>query len=221
MDTVPDFCALPPMHNRIAELRKARGWSMRELAHRTNSSASTINSLEKGKTELTLSWLRRLAKAFEAPVEEILGLPNPQLSSFSHPRSHPNNNVLLLNDVTPLPSNEPEFAIFNLADNHKLYSVTSTVLNQRIPFGYIIVVDKSDAAIKEMRMGDIVIGTYADGDNVSRLIRQFVPPNLLITNSSDNNLPSINSQAEPFQLEGKVLWAASPLGSSWEARPPA
>jgi transcriptional regulator with XRE-family HTH domain len=212
MDTMQKLCTLPIMHDRIAELRKQRGWSMRELAHRTNSSASTINSLEKGKTELTLSWLQRLSKAFGVGVEELLGLPRASLPNFSLPSSRDDSNVKLYDDIAHVETDKlSDLSILNLATNQSVYVVTSNSLNQLISFGSLIVVERKKIMAGGLQPGDIVVGRYREAENNSLLIRQFVAPNLLITNSSDNNLPSINLNNESFELEGRVLWAMKPF----------
>jgi transcriptional regulator with XRE-family HTH domain len=59
--------------NRIAEWRKRRGLTMRDLAARADTTASQINKLEKGHTRLTADWMVRLSKVFNcAPGELIL-----------------------------------------------------------------------------------------------------------------------------------------------------
>ncbi len=57
--------------NRIEEIRKARGYSMEELAQRANTTASQINKLEKGRVSLTLEWMYRLANALDCHWSEL------------------------------------------------------------------------------------------------------------------------------------------------------
>src|SRR5262245_33684803 len=64
---------LPPgAASRIRELRDARGWSMADLAARMGTGASTINKLEKGRPQLTIAWLARLAAAFGIRPGDLL-----------------------------------------------------------------------------------------------------------------------------------------------------
>jgi transcriptional regulator with XRE-family HTH domain len=60
--------------NRIAELRRARGWSMAQLGGRCVPpvDGSQINKLEKGATGLSPKWLRILSLAFECSPLEVL-----------------------------------------------------------------------------------------------------------------------------------------------------
>lgn len=62
--------------NRIKQLREARGWSMSTLGKALGVEAPTVNKLEKGETQLTTRWMKRIATAlgvhpmailFEAP----------------------------------------------------------------------------------------------------------------------------------------------------------
>jgi transcriptional regulator with XRE-family HTH domain len=64
----------PGSANRIAELRKARGWSMAKLGARCVPpvDGSQINKLEKGMTELSPKWLRTLSAALECNPLEVL-----------------------------------------------------------------------------------------------------------------------------------------------------
>ena len=57
----------------LNKLRAGRGWSMEALARRVNTTASTINKLEKGQMQLTEDWLGRLADAFDCTKAELLG----------------------------------------------------------------------------------------------------------------------------------------------------
>ena len=59
--------------NLLNKLRAGRGWSMEALARRVNTTASTINKLEKGQMQLTEDWLGRLADAFDCTKGELLG----------------------------------------------------------------------------------------------------------------------------------------------------
>lgn len=64
--------------NRIFELRRAKGWSQQELADRIGCSKMHVSGLERGLRELSLDWMRRIAKEFGvAPVEILSDEDNP------------------------------------------------------------------------------------------------------------------------------------------------
>ncbi|MGX9721491.1 helix-turn-helix transcriptional regulator [Stenotrophomonas acidaminiphila] len=59
------------MDNRLRELREARGWSQGELAERLEVSRQTINALETGKYDPSLPLAFRIARLFDARIEDI------------------------------------------------------------------------------------------------------------------------------------------------------
>ncbi len=59
------------MNNRLRELRDARGWSQGELAERLEVSRQTVNALETGKYDPSLPLAFRIAKLFDAHIEDI------------------------------------------------------------------------------------------------------------------------------------------------------
>ena len=60
--------------SRLQELRNERGWTQAQLAAEVGVSRQTINSIETGRFEPSLSLALKLAKLFEPPVETIFGL---------------------------------------------------------------------------------------------------------------------------------------------------
>jgi len=59
------------MHNRLRELRTARGWSQAELAGRIDVSRQAVNAIETGKHDPSLTLAFRIARLFETSIEEI------------------------------------------------------------------------------------------------------------------------------------------------------
>ena len=60
---------------RLAEVRRAKGLSQRQLAQRAGLSESALSLLERGKRRPTYSTLKALAKALEVEPECLLGPP--------------------------------------------------------------------------------------------------------------------------------------------------
>lgn len=60
------------MRNRTAEVRKGLGVTQKELAKRLRVKQSTVSRWEKPDANLTLSTLRRIAKALDVPAHELL-----------------------------------------------------------------------------------------------------------------------------------------------------
>ncbi len=60
------------MENRIRELRKRRGLTLKELAGLVDTSSQQISLLEKGKRRLTVEWMQRIAHALDCHPLELL-----------------------------------------------------------------------------------------------------------------------------------------------------
>lgn len=57
---------------RLAELRVARGWSLDELARRSEISRSTLSRLERGEISPTAALLGRLCAVYERTMSRLL-----------------------------------------------------------------------------------------------------------------------------------------------------
>ena len=56
---------------RLHELRGKRGWTQAQLAIEAGVSRQTINSIETGRFEPSLTLALKLARLFDTPVETI------------------------------------------------------------------------------------------------------------------------------------------------------
>ena len=59
------------MNNRLKVLRAERDWSQADLAERLEVSRQTVNALETGKYDPSLPLAFRIAKLFDAHIEDI------------------------------------------------------------------------------------------------------------------------------------------------------
>jgi putative transcriptional regulator len=57
--------------NRLRVLRAEKGWSQAELADRLEVSRQSVNAIETGKYDPSLPLAFKIAKIFEAPIEQI------------------------------------------------------------------------------------------------------------------------------------------------------
>lgn len=65
----------PTLAQRMAELRKSRGFSQAELARRTGFDPSFISQLESGKRKgSSYATLQSLADALDVEVNQLLGM---------------------------------------------------------------------------------------------------------------------------------------------------
>lgn len=59
------------MRNRLKVLRAERNWSQAELAQRLEVSRQSVNAIETGKFDPSLTLAFRLSRLFEMPIEAI------------------------------------------------------------------------------------------------------------------------------------------------------
>jgi transcriptional regulator with XRE-family HTH domain len=74
MERDPVLHAVGP---RLRELRRARGGTLAELSELTGISVSTLSRLESGGRKPTLELLLPLARAYQVPLDELVGLLPP------------------------------------------------------------------------------------------------------------------------------------------------
>lgn len=59
------------MKNRLRVLRAEREWSQSDLAARLEVSRQTVNAIETGKYDPSLPLAFKIARLFNAPIEQI------------------------------------------------------------------------------------------------------------------------------------------------------
>jgi len=68
------------MKSRLRILRAEREWSQQELADRLEVSRQTVNSIEKGRYDPSLTLAFKLGRLFEVPIESIfIDEPEPEV----------------------------------------------------------------------------------------------------------------------------------------------
>jgi putative transcriptional regulator len=60
-----------PLKNRLRVLRAERDWSQADLAERLGVSRQTVNAIETGRYDPSLPHAFKIAKVFDALIEEI------------------------------------------------------------------------------------------------------------------------------------------------------
>ena len=192
-----------PVSNVIRSLRTARGWTMEQLAEAIGATISTINRIEKGEVRLVSDWVPKLAAVLGVSEAEIAGLGTapPGLSE----------------DATPFvadPGHPLERAAFG--PSRDIWVVTSDALDAIGLYpGDKVVLDRSPAAVDAIATGDAVIVQIVDRDaplRTTALLRQFVEPDLFITNARDHNAASLNRRHDDVRVLGVVVHKIAKVG---------
>ncbi|MEZ5298604.1 MAG: XRE family transcriptional regulator [Ilumatobacteraceae bacterium] len=89
------------VRTRIRSLRTAFGWSLDDLAERSNLSASTISRIENGKRSIGLDVLVALAAALQVDMDALLDVRrDDDVVIRPVPTTHPNRTTWLLSRPT-------------------------------------------------------------------------------------------------------------------------
>jgi putative transcriptional regulator len=67
------------LKSRLKVLRAERGWSQAELAERLGVSRQSVNAIETGKFDPSLSLAFRIARLFQSPIEAIFDEDHPRI----------------------------------------------------------------------------------------------------------------------------------------------
>lgn len=59
------------MKSRVRDLRTERGWTQAELAERLAVSRQTVNAVETGRYEPSLSLAFKIARLFDLAIEDV------------------------------------------------------------------------------------------------------------------------------------------------------
>jgi transcriptional regulator with XRE-family HTH domain len=80
MEDLPEILAL-----NVRRLRRARGFTQEELAHRASMDRSYLGGIERAEHKATLATLGRLAKALRVLPGDLLALPahHPYLAQLA------------------------------------------------------------------------------------------------------------------------------------------
>ena len=83
MDTNNSLHKLSEVASRIKELRDIMGWSVAEMAEKTDVSEDIYVSYESGKIDIPFSFIHKCALAFDVELTELLEGNTAKLSSYT------------------------------------------------------------------------------------------------------------------------------------------
>lgn len=179
--------------NRIREIRKAAGLSSDELGRRVGTTGATIRRIEDGSRELTAKWMQRIAEALRVTPSDLIA------------------TALVAEIADEVEAVEPDAVSRAIADRGlRIYRVLGkSVVRAGVVPGDVITVDETQSAIESMKGLEIVL-VEVGGDR-NKVLRQFVPPDMLIMNRGGSNLAlSLEDPLVQPRIIGVVLRAPRP-----------
>jgi transcriptional regulator with XRE-family HTH domain len=100
--------------DRVKKFRKEKEWTLDQLGRETGLHPSTISQIERGKRNLTLNNLQKVAKGLEVELYQLFLFPDGELVSAEE---------IDINQVQQLLENVPE------QKRELMYQVARTLLN--------------------------------------------------------------------------------------------
>lgn len=187
--------------NRIREIRKLHGLTVAQLADKTGISQPQLTRIEGAKRGLSIAVAERIAMALGVSPEEVLGLTKPAEPSAGLGFSE--DLELYEPGPTDLPTPRQKLNV----DPWRVK--TSSLDRLGINPGDIVFVDVSAETVDNLQpLALVVVQIYDPDPNVMRAVtvmRQFVPPSLLITNSSGTNARSLDLERDEVAIKGVII----------------
>jgi transcriptional regulator with XRE-family HTH domain len=183
------------MTNRLFTLMKQRGFTYEALAQKTNSSKSSIHDVISGKTKLNTDWIMKLAKALDVSEAEIF-----EASGVSR--------ETIEDDVVLVTEGADAAGLTKTAKGDLLYRVVQDRLDQiGIVSGMTLLVETNPETVASLESEEIVIAQLHWRARTITLLRQYIAPSLLITNSSARNADILNLRTDDVGITGIVIQA--------------
>ncbi len=178
---------------RIRQLRLERGLSLAELAQRIGVSQGHLSRVEAGLRGLRYNKMQLLARTLGVPVAEILTSQVLGYVADLAPYRPPKGSVL----ETALSSS-----------TQKVFKALSDVLSELgITEGDPVIAEMADVTKDGLKSCDAVVAEvipHGEEEGVL-LLRQYIAPNLLVTNSFEQNAMPIHMDKEKVRILGRVL----------------
>ncbi len=177
--------------NRIKQLRLERGLSLQQLAEKIGVSESHLSRVEAGLRGLHLSKIEALANTLGLTVGEVL---SNELMGY----------LPDLEPYTPPKGSAIEKAL--TSSTQKMFKVLTGVMSElEITRGDPIIADLKP--LKTLKTGEVVVARlYPKGSKEGvLLLREYISPNLLITNSLEQNALPIHMLKLKVEIIGCVL----------------
>lgn len=178
--------------NRIRELRDQQKLSSYRLAELVGTTQPTIQRLETGKRKLTVDWMQRIARALGVMPHELLA---PVFLEETE------------SDVAPYAPDDAHAAAALRSADRQLFRVMTDAVSYAGPRpGDVVSVDISEGVIDRAKTGDICVAIVIDARTLQKrhILRQYLAPSLLTTNSITKNSLPIDMRRADVEIVGVV-----------------
>ena len=189
---------------RIKELRELRGLNQAQLGKLVQRSKSVISRIEDGSTGLDLEMARKIARALDCSLAELLDIDAAERPSIGGGFGE--------DDLTPFEPLPDERFPRPTGPNRYLMTVeTNALASMGIRKGDRVEVDGSAAICKNPPPMAAVRAQYHPdpqrAQHAVTLLRQFVPPAKLITNAPERDDMPLDLDRDDVQILGVITWA--------------
>jgi putative transcriptional regulator len=184
--------------NRVKAMRAEKGWTQAALGLKIGVSKETISKIERRVQGITEGQAHALATIFNARIDDLYEAGTEPAPGFAE-------------EAKPFAPHAESFASrIPLEENQSWYRISKSYLDQ---LGYMdgdeVIIDISREAMSNLHIGDVVVANRypaKGGKGAETIVRQFIPPSLLITNALRNNLPILNLNSDDVSILGVVVY---------------
>lgn len=189
------------LHQKIKELREAAGWSQERLGDAIGLGPTAISKIENGRKLLRADEVQKIADALGVPISRLFGL---------QPEDVENTVANLSDELVPYDARPGDpFATLETENRYLLTVACDSLSRIGIMRGDIVVVDGSANAVNNRKPQSAVRAQYhpesGQPGRAVTILRQFYPPNLLVTNSTAGNAPPLFLDHDDVQVLGVIV----------------
>ena len=184
--------------NKIKNLRKEKGLSLKELGDLLGVAESTVSLYERHQREAPYNILLKLSEIFGVSINFLLGEEHKNFGNLSLPLL---NSVNITGEkISHNYSDENYIFNFNNSDNLFLFRMHDDTMEPQISIGDIAIVEKTT----DIRDGEIGAVIYGDSPITLRVVSK--KDNITILESFNKKYRSVFlGENDKFIVLGKVL----------------
>lgn len=188
--------------NNIRKFRKAKKLTLMEAADLIGISHTHLGRLETDKRTVSIPMARRIAQAWGVEdVSALIGLPTGQTIEIAP--GFRGDCELFEEREGAIPKNKME----------RWRILRPVLVLAGIPEHSVVFVDRTVESVEGIKPLECVLAQYVDPSSgkMVPIARQFLPPQLLVTNSNICNEPSLNFWNGEAYLLGVIRGQYTPI----------